>query len=231
MSKITIIEGNSNDKDNVRNFMVKGEKGADGVSPNASVTRGEGKVTINVTDAEGTTSADVFDGVSPTITTSKTDGTTTITITDIEGTKTATIKDGEVTQEYLEEYYITDLDIKTTYLSKNSAASLYKAINDFVVVTGSATLSDGVATGTVSYPTGFTKSNCVVISFMANNTNNSNWGYGYLETSVGYSQGAIGHSISLRDNDIKVDINNPTDGAHTSGTASYNYKIVLMKIS
>lgn len=101
MSKITIIEGNSNDKDNVRNYMVKGEPGADGVSPSASVTRGTNKATIEVTDAEGTTSSDVFDGVSPIVEVSKTNGVTTITITDAEGTHTATINDGEVSNSSL----------------------------------------------------------------------------------------------------------------------------------
>lgn len=95
MSKITIIEGNSNDKDNIRAYMVKGEKGADGVSPTVEVERVNNEVFIDITDAEGTKSAVMEDGVSPTVTTSKTGGVTTVTITDIDGTHTATINDGE----------------------------------------------------------------------------------------------------------------------------------------
>lgn len=93
-AKITIVEGNSNDKDNVRNYMVKGEKGSDGVSPSASVTRGTNSATVTVTDAEGTTSAVLNDGYSPTVTATKVEKTTTITMTDINGTTTAEIKDG-----------------------------------------------------------------------------------------------------------------------------------------
>lgn len=93
-SKMTIIEGNSNDKDNVRAYMVKGEPGNDGVSPTIDVERTNNKVTVSTVDAEGTHEADIYDGVSPTVTTSKEDGVTTVTITDINGTRTAEIVDG-----------------------------------------------------------------------------------------------------------------------------------------
>lgn len=95
MAKLTIIEGNSNEKDNVRAYMVKGEPGDDGVSPTVNVSRAGTTVTITATDAEGTTASTVSDGISPVITTSKTSGVTTVTIVDAEGTKTAAINDGE----------------------------------------------------------------------------------------------------------------------------------------
>lgn len=92
MSTITIIQGNNNDKDNTKAYMVKGEKG---VSPTVSVERTTGGAIITTTDYEGTHTAQINDGVSPTVETSKTAGVTTITITDYEGTHTATIDDGE----------------------------------------------------------------------------------------------------------------------------------------
>lgn len=92
MSTITIIQGNSNDKDNTRAYMVKGEAG---VSPTVSVERTTGGAIVTTTDYEGTHTAQVNDGVSPTVETSKTAGVTTITITDYEGEHTATIDDGE----------------------------------------------------------------------------------------------------------------------------------------
>lgn len=95
MSKITIIEGNSNDKDNERIFMLKGESGKDGVSPSASVSKTGNISTLTVTDAEGTTVTDIEDGNSPTVAVSKTGKTTTVTFTDVEGTHIATIHDGE----------------------------------------------------------------------------------------------------------------------------------------
>lgn len=92
MSTITIIQGNNNDKDNTRAYMVKGESG---VSPTVSVERTTGGAIVTTTDYEGTHTAQVNDGVSPTVETSKTAGVTTITITDYEGEHTATINDGE----------------------------------------------------------------------------------------------------------------------------------------
>lgn len=95
MSKLIIVEGNANDKDNVRAYMVKGEPGKDGESPTLTVSRNNKVVTVTATDTEGTTTATVEDGVSPTVTTSKTAGVTTVTITDIDGVHTATIDDGQ----------------------------------------------------------------------------------------------------------------------------------------
>lgn len=59
MSKMTIIEGNSNDKDNVRGYMVKGEPG---VSPTVGVSKEDGVTTLTIEDAEGTHTATIADG-------------------------------------------------------------------------------------------------------------------------------------------------------------------------
>lgn len=59
MSKMTIIEGNSNDKDNTRVFMVKGEKG---FSPTVTISKTAGVTTITITDVEGTHTAQINDG-------------------------------------------------------------------------------------------------------------------------------------------------------------------------
>lgn len=129
MSKLIIVEGNSNDKDNVKTFMVKGEAGNDGISPSATVTRGTGKTTINITDKEGTTSSDVFDGVSPTVSVSKSNGVTTITITDKDGSKTATINDGEISQATLN----TTLDNRVgvnSNLTTTEKGTIVGAINE-----------------------------------------------------------------------------------------------------
>lgn len=93
-SKMTIIEGNSNDKDNVRAYMVKGEPGDDGVSPTITASRSGSTTTLNIVDGEGTKQAVINDGVSPIVEVSKEDGITDITITDFNGTHTAEIVDG-----------------------------------------------------------------------------------------------------------------------------------------
>ena len=94
MGKMTIIEGNSNDKDNVRAYMVKGERGDDGISPTFETSKTGGTTTITITDAEGTQEVEIDDGFSPTVSASKSGKVTTVTITDIDGTETATINDG-----------------------------------------------------------------------------------------------------------------------------------------
>lgn len=93
-TKLTIIEGNSNDKDNVRAIMVKGETGNDGVSPTITASKTEKTTTISITDVNGTTEADVIDGFNPTVTPSRSGNKTTLTITDIDGTRTTDIYDG-----------------------------------------------------------------------------------------------------------------------------------------
>ena len=95
MNKIIIIEPNTNDKDQVKAYMVKGEAGDDGISPVISATREGTTTTITFEDAEGTKTADIYDGVSPTISSSKIGKVTTLTIEDASGTHTATINDGE----------------------------------------------------------------------------------------------------------------------------------------
>lgn len=87
-----------------------GQDGADGFSPIATVTKSGNKATISITDANGTTTAEVtdgadgapgqdgapgIDGFSPRATVSKSGSTATITITDAAGTTTAQISDGE----------------------------------------------------------------------------------------------------------------------------------------
>lgn len=97
--KITIIDGNneielSTVEENIKAYMVKGEKGADGTSPTASVSKTGSTSKLIVTDANGTTQVNVLDGYNPTITTSRTGHTTTITTTDINGTTDTEIYDG-----------------------------------------------------------------------------------------------------------------------------------------
>ena len=62
MATMTIIEGNSNDKDNTRVFFVKGEKGDTGVSPTVEITKNGITTTITITDINGTHTATIEDG-------------------------------------------------------------------------------------------------------------------------------------------------------------------------
>ena len=104
--------------------------------------------------------------------------------------------------------------------------------NNIFVLSGNITLSNGYATTNINYPSGLNADNCIVVSFLARSTtleSGIKYGYGYLETPTGYLSGAIGHNISLRTPNILLQVNNPVD--HSNGNTTYNYKIILMKIS
>ena len=92
-----------------------GDDGQDGISPTAEVTQTSGGATITITDAGGTTSANILNGVdgqdgadgaagadgadgfSPIATVTKSGTVATITITDKNGTTTAEVYDGSGT--------------------------------------------------------------------------------------------------------------------------------------
>ena len=105
----------------------------------------------------------------------------------------------------------------------------YKLKEDFAIITGSFTFTDGQSDFMINYPEGFNYNNCVVISVMTNKEQ----GYteGYFPTSVGYVIGALGKAIQLKSDKIRMIFCNPMEGSHSSGTQSYDYKLVLLKIS
>ena len=137
------------------------------------------------------------------------------------------------------------LDDKTTNAPSINAVETklldYKLNGDFAVLTGSVASTDD--SGTINYPTGFTKSNCVVISCMTR--------YSTTSSVVGYTNGSILKSsdgtfgsnptrITLRDDDILIyvrgfititNMNDETYVAAQPGHDEVQYKIVLMKVS
>lgn len=166
MSKITIIEGNSDDKDQVRNYMVKGEKGADGVSPTVEISKTGGVTTITITDAEGPQTAtindgiDGEDGVSPTITSSKVGSTTTLTIVDAEGTHTATINDG-ATANIIDSTTLSD-NTTETYSGRIIDEKLDNVFPKVVTIEG--TWGANSSSITFDLPTGYNSSNFTVLN-------------------------------------------------------------------
>ena len=85
---------------------IDGKPGKDGISPTATVESNSDGAVITITDATGTTTAQIYngsnglpgadgqDGFSPTIEVTDTETGVLLTITDSTGTKTATINDG-----------------------------------------------------------------------------------------------------------------------------------------
>lgn len=125
----------------------------------------------------------------------------------------------------------TDVYTKTEADTKHN--ELIKKVyvkDDYAVLTGTITMASGTGSTTVNYPTGFTKNNCVVISYGQENADTKNsYNFGYGIKSTDYTRGSMTRNVSLKDSNIEISIYNPVvDG---EGNKTYNYKIVLMKIA
>lgn len=94
----------------------KGEDGEDGISPTASVTKVGTKSTITITDANGTTTAEVLDGASGSsakAVVEQTSNGAVIYCTDEDGTTTATIRNGTDGQTQDLTVYVKNTDYAT----------------------------------------------------------------------------------------------------------------------
>lgn len=111
--------------------------------------------------------------------------------------------------------------------------SAYILKNNIAVVSANMTLVSGYASAELSYPTGFNKNNCIVISVMTNNIlyTDTKFAYGFFPTALGYTNGAISKIAILRNEDIAVRIGNPAEGSHSDGSSTYEVKVYLMKIN
>lgn len=127
---------------------------------------------------------------------------------------------------------IIDDKIGATNQNLNNLSNNVYIKDDYAILTGTVTLVDGTVTTTISYPTGFTNANSVVLTIGMQSTSTSStnrYNYGYGNTSIYYSNGLINRRISLGDSEITFQVSNSTQSG--TGNASYNYKIVLMKIN
>lgn len=111
----------------------------------------------------------------------------------------------------------------------NSKIVNYKLKDDFAILTGSMTVEAGASDAPtnaildVNYPSGFDKSNCVVLSTMTTNT---------VPTSTTYS---YPHNLNVLDSEMKLTVMLGNDViqisvGNTTSAKTFNYKIVLMKI-
>ena len=106
-------------------------------------------------------------------------------------------------------------------LSTTEKSNLVGAINEvyskntmvFVPFTINLSIGDQMVVKNVNYPSGFTKTNCVVINAY------------YGQTTLDYEDTHI-HNISLKDDHIEVIYDNNTQA---SSSDSYNYTLLLMK--
>lgn len=113
--------------------------------------------------------------------------------------------------------------------------SLYLLKANMAVITGTASF-DTNGNATVNYPEGFTKNNCVVISFMTEGIGAAKaLAAGSTFDSANMIVGSVPKSITLSDSHINISIRNisiinDSNPAVGNSYPDMNYKIVLMKI-
>lgn len=101
-----------------------------------------------------------------------------------------------------------------------------KLKSDFAVLTGSMTVEPSSSEVVdIDYPTGFNKDNCVVISTMTTT------GAAYMNDIYIYPYGAMvgsenGLRVNLGINKVQISID-----SNASKNMTFNYKVVLMKVS
>lgn len=125
--------------------------------------------------------------------------------------------------------------INTNISNINKNLDTKKSKGDFVVLTGTISMpekGDSTLTGSVevSYPSGFTKDNCAVISLMGHNTTHTD----YWSTTIN-SEDALSLSLgngdlvaTLKPSSIRIMSNKPSDAASRKDVT---FKLVLMKIN
>ena len=120
-------------------------------------------------------------------------------------------------------------------------ANDYKLKGDFAIITGTVTGNETEhLIADITFPTGFNNTNCVVISSMLQNTKtqNATWGTGTTLDSASHIRGTLEHSVYLNNSGVHIDArsimithNTNPNTASFSSNVTFNYKIVLMKIS
>lgn len=102
---------------------------------------------------------------------------------------------------------------------------------NIAVLTG--VLEAGQATIT-PLPTGFTPNNSIIISIMTQNPSKTNqWAIGTTFDSSSYVSGSLPIRAYIQNNEIVIQAKNInfSDGLNVFDGPSFNYKLVLMKIS
>lgn len=103
----------------------------------------------------------------------------------------------------------------------NKAASEYTTNDRFAVLTNTISLTNGSGSVNFSYPNGYNKNNCVPIAAGTIYTSSGNYGFGFVQSSMGIGVIMADSQISLRVNSI----------SGTGATGTYSCKLVLMKMS
>lgn len=112
---------------------------------------------------------------------------------------------------------------------------------NIAVLTGSMTGTGSQSlTKDIAFPTGYNNTNSVVLSAMFQNSNTANgtWGTGTTNDSASYVRGSLAGGVYINNSGVHIDLKNILllDGEYPTiptfaSTVTFNYKIVLLKVS
>lgn len=138
------------------------------------------------------------------------------------------------------ENYYSKSETDTLLVTKAAKTEVYLK-DDYAVVTGTIEYEEGEKSKQVdlSYPTGFTQDNCIIVSIMVQHTGvlYPSWSTGTVMTNNSTVTGAVPCSVSLNENNIRAYFNNvylrklDTDPGEVrfNDLPDIDFKIVLLK--
>lgn len=230
MAKMTIIEGNSNDKDQVRAYLVKGEKGYSAYELYAQ----NGGTLTEEEWLEEFTNADNFYNKSETdnLLNNKANSSDVYTKNETNNLLSEKANSSDV-YDKTEVYTQTETDDLLNNKANSSALSYYKLKGDFAVLEGTITMpakDSGPTSGTIefNYPTSFNMNNCVPIAVLGGRVASSNFYATTIpyETAISQSLGVGNLYCKLQDSKVTVSIYKYQD---SQASYSSKIKIVLLK--
>ena len=229
MKKIIIVDGNSDDKDQIRNYLVKGERGYSAydlyVQNGGTLTEEQWlDAFLNANNYYSKTEtdtllnnkvnvSDIIDALNNTATNKPLSANQGKALKDLIDALTTTVETKANSSDVYE---------KSDVYTKTQANSTFKSVTDFRVITGTGSGNSSIS---INYPHNFDATNCVVISFLFKTSSYYQVFPNLTETeTLGvYTYGQL-YEVRLTDNDIKVYFDTPSLG-------SYEYKLVLMRTS
>lgn len=219
MSKVTIVDLNPNDKEQVRNYMTKGERG---YSAYELYVQNGGTLTEEEW-LDAFLNADNYYNKSEVKGLVIDDLTSTVTDQPLSANQGKALKDLVDTKANSNDIY-----------NKTDSDAKYALKGDFAILTGSVANTELTLGGKqLDYPTGFSQSNCVVIGAMKKNHTLTVWNSYYSEYDSEASRNTVGIMVQMFSDKIKLVT--PTDYVNERTSSSeangYDYRVVLMKIS
>ena len=208
--KTIIIEGNSNDKDNTRNYFVKGERG---YSAYELYVQNGGTLTEEQWLDEFLNADNYYNKseVKGLVIDNLTSSTTDQPLSANQGKNLKTLVDNTYTKTQADNLLGEKIDF-----------------GNIKIITGTITTSGTLTTTTINYPNGCTKDNCIPISIGSKKSTDDE--YTYLSTgltdTLAYIYGSFRGIVIFKSENIEI-----KTYTYNENEIITDYKLVLLKIS